>query len=57
MDGKVISLDNADALLEGRSDFANGEEMTGQDNVLPCDMVGRERDPKEGVSGRKVWDR
>jgi hypothetical protein len=56
-DGNNISLENADALQEGISDYASGKEITGQDNILPCDLVGRPRDPKTGVSSKRTWDR
>jgi hypothetical protein len=55
--GSVISLDNAAAFDEGVSDFAAGKDMTGHDGVLPCDVVGRPRDPGIGVSRKKKWNR
>lgn len=56
-DGRHISLDNAAAFDEGNADFAAGFDLTGQLDVLPCDLVGRPRDAKFGRSGVRVWDR
>jgi hypothetical protein len=52
-----VSIENADAWQEGHGDLANGEEMTGQEGTVPCDLVGRPRDSKTGASGKRTWDR
>ncbi len=55
--GNNISYENAAAYDEGRSDYEAGQDMTGHEGVLPCDLVGRPRDPKLGVSLKRRWDR
>ncbi|OGM20378.1 hypothetical protein A2714_00910 [Candidatus Woesebacteria bacterium RIFCSPHIGHO2_01_FULL_38_9] len=52
-----LSLDNAGAYEEGLSDYRAGEDITGHEGVVPCDLTGRPRDPKIGVSGRRTWQR
>lgn len=56
-EGTDVSLENAAAYDEGLSDYAAGQDITGQKGVVPCDLVGRPRDPKKGASGRRVWHR
>jgi hypothetical protein len=56
-EGEVISFDNAAAYDEGKSEYEDGKRITGEDGVVPCDLVGRPRDPKIGRSGKRTWYR
>ncbi len=56
-EGDELSIDNAAAYEEGRSDYDAGMDITGHESVLPCDLTGNPRDPKIGRSGRKTWFR
>jgi hypothetical protein len=54
-EGEALPLDVINGYVEGNADYESGKEMTGQDGLVPCDLVGRPRSTKHTRRGNRRW--